>query len=118
MVTKTLAGSPAGPIEAVPNLKKRQTSIYWRPHQTPDGETIWIETRPLPSDLQGRETYFAKGFRLTPPQDEGPPPVVVDEEKESLYAEVAALRQQLQEAKGLGDGQFPKKTESKPKKRR
>ena len=115
MTTKTLAESPAGPIEQVPNLKKRQTSIYWRPHVTPDGETIWIETLPLPSDLQGRETYLAKGFRLSPPQDEVPPLVVVDEEKERLYAEVASLHQQLEEAKSLGDGRFSRKTESKSK---
>ena len=95
-----LAQSPAGPIEQVPNLKKRQRALYWRP-MTVKGETQWIQTLPLPADPISRDIYFAKGFRLSPPP-EGEAPQMVDTEKEALLAENARLKAMLQERKRPG----------------
>ena len=99
MATETLAKSPAGPIEAVQNLKRRKQRVYWRPHTNPDGTVSWVETRPLPDDLGSREQYLAKGFRLSPPKD-GENPAgsgKADLETESLYAEIAQLRATIKE---------------------
>lgn len=86
-----LAQSQAGPIEAVPNLKRRKLAVYWRPHTNPDGTTEWIQTRPLPVDTLSKELYFNKGFRLEKPSEVPVPEVDKDDEKEALVAEVARL---------------------------
>ena len=85
-----LANSPAGVIEPVENLKRRKLAVYWRPHTNPDGETVWMETRPLPVDPVSKEIYLSKGFRLTKPS-ETPELEPVNTEKEALAAEVARL---------------------------
>jgi hypothetical protein len=77
----------AGPIETIPNLKKRQRSVYWRKV----GDQ-WIQTNLLPSDATGRENYLSKGFRLKPPSD-------TPEPEDSLLAENKLLKQQLAMAK-------------------
>jgi hypothetical protein len=96
---QVIGNSPAGQIESVENLKKRQRSIYWRPINNDNGEVIgWIETQLLPSDSSGRELYFSKGFRLSPPKDEEHNDgftVQVDSEKEELLAENERLRKLL-----------------------
>jgi len=101
MVTEVLAKSPAGPIEAVPNLKRRKQRVYWRPHTNPDGTVEWLETRPLPDDLGSREQYLAKGFRLSAPKpgESQSEPGKTDTEKENLYAEIAQLREELKSSK-------------------
>jgi hypothetical protein len=53
-----------------------------------------MQTLPLPADASSKETYFAKGFRLTNPADEPQPQV--DTEKEDLKAEVARLQKALE----------------------
>ena len=85
-----IAQSQAGPIERVPNLKKRQRSIYYQP----DGKGGWLQTRPLPSDANGRELYLSKGFRLKP---EDTP--TSESEKETLLAKVNDLENKLKMAK-------------------
>ncbi len=80
-------------IQAIPKLKKRQTSVYWRPIIR-KGETIWIETLPLPCDIYGKELYLGKGFRLEPPDGTPIESDNTDDGKEALYAEI----RQLQEA--------------------
>ena len=87
--------SQAGPIEEIPNLKKRQRSIYYRPVKK-DGSVQWLETKLLPSDAQGRELYLSKGFRLSPPTEVIPEQI--DQEKEVLLAENADLRNKLKMA--------------------
>ncbi len=79
-------------IEKLPNLKKRQRSVYYRP----DGQGGWMETQLLPSDAQGRELYLSKGFRLTPPSPLSDV-ATSDTEKEGLYAEISKLKQELAE---------------------
>ena len=88
--------SPAGVIERIPNLKKRQRAIYYR--EEPRGSGNWTPTQLLPSDAQGRELYLSKGFRLSPPTETAEQ-VTVDNEKEVLLSEVADLRNQLKMAK-------------------
>ena len=115
MVTEVLGRSPAGNIETIPNLKKRQRSVYYRPSVDEDGKMSWCPTAPLPSDAQGRELYLSKGFRLKPPSsDAGVAQIqsVVDLEKEGLLAENARLRSLL-EAKQLE----PKKVKHRRTKR-
>lgn len=83
----TIGQTMAGPIENIPNLKKRQRAVYWRKI----GDT-WVETKLLPSDATGRENYLSKGFRLKPPSNEPEP------EKSSLD-EIKLLRQQIKDLK-------------------
>ncbi len=100
--SEVVAKSPAGNIEKVPNLKKRQRSVYYRPVKNQDGSVDWQPTQLLPSDAVGRELYLSKGFRLNPPKltdTATPNEVTVDQEKETLLAENTKLRQQLQMAK-------------------
>ena len=54
-------------MEKVPDLKRRQRSIYYRRITVKGGDMIWIQTGLLPSDPLGRLYYESKGFRLTPP---------------------------------------------------
>lgn len=110
---EVLAQSMAGPIEAVEGLHRRQLARYWRTITTPDGEEVWVQTLPLPADLTSRALYLAKGFRLRPPEDAGVDAESgEDEEKERLYAEIAALRakntelKQELKARSSGDGQL------------
>lgn len=97
MTTETLARTPAGPIEPIQNLKRRKLRVWWRPHINPDGEKIWIETKPLPDDLSSREAYLAKGFRMTQPKPGDVSTQAGDPEKEALYAEIATLQSQVKE---------------------
>jgi len=91
MATQVLARSPAGNIEPVANLKKRQLAVYYRPVKDDAGNVIdWVTTRPLPADFAGRELYLSKGFRLTPPGEEP-----VNEGMEALLAENARLKAEL-----------------------
>jgi hypothetical protein len=83
----TIGQSAVGPIEKIPDLKRRQRDIYWRKI----GDT-WEKTQLLPSDATGRELYLSKGFRLTPPSDKEP-------EDNTLLAENKSLKLQLQMAK-------------------
>ena len=100
MVTEVLAKSPAGPIEQVPNLKKRQTTRYWRPFKDEEGNIFWMQTLPLPSDASGRELYLSKGFRLSPPKTgEGNELTAEETAVEALRAENARLRAMLEEQK-------------------
>lgn len=87
----------AGVLERIPNLKKRQRSIYYQPIKQGDGSVQWLETRPLPSDAQGRELYLSKGFRLSPLTEVVPEKA--DTEKEALLSENTELRNQLKMAK-------------------
>lgn len=92
-----IGSTPAGQIESLPNLKRRQLSVYERPNMGENGQIEWMDTRPLPADLQGRELYLSKGFRL---KGVKPP---VDEEKDAMRAEIAQLRSKLEEKEELGD---------------
>ncbi len=103
-MSEVIGTSPAGQIEKIENLKKRQRTIYWRPIKDEEGNVInWVETQPLPSDSQGRELYFSKGFRLSPPRTDTTAPEgftvvdTVDQEKEDLLAENQRLRKLLEE---------------------
>ena len=96
MVAETLAKSPAGAIEEIPNLKRRQQAVYLRPHTDNDGNTTWIETRPLPADFVSREMYLAKGFRL---KSQGVP--ALDTEKEDLILKTKALEEDNARLQGL-----------------
>mgnify|MGYP001557778874 CR=1 FL=1 len=90
-MNEVIGNTPAGVLERIPNLKKRQRSIYYR-----EINGVWMQTGLLPSDAQGRELYLAKGFRLTPPSDvEFLPVMESDTEKDKLYAEIADLKEQL-----------------------
>jgi hypothetical protein len=103
---EVIGQSQAGPIEKIPNLKKRQRAIYYR---EVNGE--WQPTQPLPSDAVGRELYFSKGFRLSIPKptDTATPDVTaIDTEKESLLAEVTRLKKEL----GLVKARATKKEKS------
>lgn len=101
--------SPAGPIEPIPDLKRRATATYWRPYTKEDGSTEWIATRPLPADMEGKELYLNKGFRLTPPAKETSALVKeVDLDKEALATENALLRVQLEQLK-KSKAKHPKK---------
>ena len=95
-MSEVIGQSMAGPIEKIPNLKKRQRAIYWRE----DAHGNWTPTRLLPSDAPGRELYLSKGFRLSPPKPTDtatPEQVAAEQEKEVLLAENARLRQLLSE---------------------
>ncbi len=95
VMSDVIGQTRAGQLEEVPNLKKRQRAIYYRPIRHEDGTVEWLETLPLPSDAQGRELYLSKGFRRSPPTDEPTP----DEGKaDTLLAENAKLKKQLQMA--------------------
>ena len=82
-----LGQTPAGIIEPVPNLKKRQTHRYWRQI---NGE--WVQTHPLPSDAVNKDLYLSKGFRLYPPGEDP-----IEKEREVLYAEIAELRKERED---------------------
>ena len=81
------AQSPAGPIEPVANLKRRQRDLYWRPIQNSEGTVVWAKTLLLPSDAQSKENYMAKGFRLSPP-GVGTVPTSPNSDTEALLAEI------------------------------
>ena len=137
MAQEVLAQTQAGNIVTVPDMKRRQRAIYWRPNYGDDGEIVgWRPTMLLPSDPLSQIQYLAKGFRLTPPGDDEVPASF--EEQENLTTENTTLREQnseqavalakmraelnefkrtQQEAAGLGEGQFQHgKTESKLRK--
>lgn len=99
MVNQTLARSPAGPIEAAPNLKRRQRSFYWRQAKNQDGVLEWMRIGPLPSDPVSKEIYLSKGFRLTNPNDEPVMEAKSNGETERLYGEIAQLRQEIAQLK-------------------
>ena len=63
-----LGTTPAGNMEAIPDLKRRQRAVYFREIPAKDGQKLWRPTLPLPSDPMGKEQYLTKGFRLTPPE--------------------------------------------------
>jgi hypothetical protein len=90
-MSDVIAQSPAGAIERIPDLKKRQRSIYYRPVEK-NGSVEWQPTQLLPSDATGRELYFSKGFRLSIPNP-------TEEVERDLLAEVTSLKQQLNMAK-------------------
>ncbi len=90
-MSQEIGNSPAGILEKIPNLKRRQRSIYYR-----EINGVWMQTGLLPSDALGRELYLGKGFRLTPPTGvEFQPVSKTDPEKDQLYAEIARLKEQL-----------------------
>jgi len=91
----TTGRTQAGILENIPDLKKRQRSIYYCPVKQADGSVQWLETCPLPSDMQGRELYLSKGFRLSPPGE----PTEPEKEKEDLLSENARLKNELKMAK-------------------
>src|SRR3990167_5056503 len=99
-----VAQSPAGPIEPVVNLKRRQRQTYWRPIVV-KGNTIWQETLLLPSDAVNKEAYLSKGFRLSPPKT-GAELEADKESKEALLAEIgrqdAEIKQLKAEQKNKG----------------
>ena len=96
-----IGNSPAGVIEAIPNLAYRQRTVYWRPVKNKAGETIdWMPTLPLPSDVQGQAQYLAKGFKLADPRiQQETRTVEADKAKIDLLAENQKLRQELSMAK-------------------
>jgi hypothetical protein len=99
LMSDVIGQSQVGQIEKIPNLKKRQRSIYYQP----DGRGGWLPTRPLPSDATGRELYLSKGFKQTVPQEvipivEVPKVPEVDTDKEGLLSEITLLKKQLQMA--------------------
>lgn len=97
---EVIGHSQAGPIEEIKNLKKRQRAIYYRPVKHGDGSVEWQPTQLLPSDMQGRELYLSKGFRLSPPKPTDtatPEQVTAEQEREVLLAENQRLRQLLSE---------------------
>ena len=96
-MAEVIGQTQVGAIERIPNLKKRQRSIYYQPINQTDGSVQWLETRPLPSDAQGRELYLSKGFRLSIPTEPATPEEA-DKEKEVLLSENADLRNQLKMA--------------------
>jgi len=132
MVQEVLAQTQAGNIVTVPDMKRRQRAIYWRPNYGDDGEIVgWRPTMLLPSDPLSQIQYLAKGFRLTPPGDDEVPAEQVHlaaentdlrEQNDAQAAELAKMRAELNETKrpkaaGLGEGQFQHgKTESKLRK--
>ena len=112
-----IGNSPAGVIEAIPNLAYRQRSVYWRPVKNKAGETIdWMPTLPLPSDVQGQAQYLAKGFKLADPRIQQET-MVIDADKakmpDELYAEIARLMKENAELKTVTKhpGGRPKKTQ-------
>jgi len=113
-----VGNSPAGVIEEVPNLAYRQRSIYWRPLSQPNGSILWQQTGLLPSDNVGKEQYLSKGFRLDNPNEPAKEQVPeVDSEKERLYAEIAQLRQELDQ-KVLQEEASPLYVSDKPPKKK
>ena len=95
-----IGNSPAGVIEAIPNLAYRQRSVYWRPVKNKAGETIdWMPTLPLPSDVQGQAQYLAKGFKLADPRIQQETMVADNKANTDLVAENLKLRQELSMAK-------------------
>jgi hypothetical protein len=97
-MSDVIGSSPVGIIEKIPNLKKRQRSVYYRPINQGDGTVDWETTKLLPSDAQGRELYQSKGFRLSLPSN-NPATPEVDSEKDSLIARNKELENQLKMAK-------------------
>jgi hypothetical protein len=98
-MAEAIGSSPAGVIEKLPDLRRRQTSIYYRPIKDGNGNVEWTPTAQLASDSAGRETYLARGFRLSPPKtDTTPPEAVIDTEKESLLSQVKDLENKLKMA--------------------
>ncbi len=112
MVTRdsTTEVLPSGLMtEKIPNLKRRQRSKYYRRITVMGGEMVWVQTELLPSDVEGRAYYEAKGFRLTPPEgtefahNKSP----VEENKDgvirTLQDEIASLKAKLED-KGKQEG--------------
>jgi len=85
-MSEQLGTSPVGIMERLPNMKKRERSIYYR-----EINGVWMQTGLLPSDMQGRETYLSKGFRLSPPDNVEFTPVESDKEKDQLLAKLAEI---------------------------
>lgn len=115
MTTEVIGATAVGPMEKIPNLKKRQRAIYYRPFPKADGTVEWMATQLLPSDAQGRELYLSKGFRLSPPKPMdtvAPESVTVDQEKETLLAENTRLRRELGLAKAREVNRKKKETPS------
>ena len=99
-MAEVIGQTQAGQLESIPNLKKRQRSIYYCPIKQEDGSVQWLETQLLPSDAQGRELYLSKGFRLSPPGDTATPEqVTAEQEREVLLSENTRLRNELKMAK-------------------
>jgi len=86
--------SPAGPIEQVPNLKRRQRAVYYREIQ---GK--WHPTMPLPADAVNKELYLNKGFRLSPPGEESAIANSPDLDKEALLAEIKRQDDEIKQLK-------------------
>ncbi len=86
-------------MESPAGMKKRQRSIYWKKVTVKGGDMIWMQTMPLPSDIQGQAYYLSKGFRLKPPDETEPAPEVdKDEQIRNQIGEIARLTAQLAEA--------------------
>ncbi len=92
--------------------KRRERAPYYRQIPSKNGEMVWVQTSPLPSDPLGKQQYLAKGFRLAPPEgtefatinvDQGKLEKSLDDKTQiinDLLDEVAKLKTEL-ETKGI-----------------
>ena len=112
-MAEQIGNSPAGIIEEVPNLQRRNRSRYWRPIKQPDGTMGWGQTMLLPSDLVGRNQYLRKGFRLDNPNEVN---AKEDEDKVALEQRIAELEAQLTPAEEIEKA--PVYVSDKPPKKR